>query len=120
MGRSDDGGLTFSDTHEVKALRQPIDGCQGSLIRGHTGTLVFSTPAPKNLARFFRTRLTIFESIDEGTSWSEKLVVHADGSGYSSMANLGASTGVLYEQNDKQELIMTPSQIVFLNLTFVS
>merc|ERR1712203_1306047 len=31
--RSDDGGLTFLHTHQVKALRQPIDGCQGSLIR---------------------------------------------------------------------------------------
>merc|ERR1740130_343664 len=113
--RSDDGGETFTTPYEVDALRQPVDGCEGSLARSPSGTLMWVSPAPTNFRRLFRRMLTVFESQDEGSSWSATAVLHPGGAGYSSLVNLGTSMGLLYELDNRTELITKPTQITFLN-----
>lgn len=114
--RSDDGGETFTAPRREELLRQPVDGCQGSLARAADGALLWVSPAPRNAMRLFRRRLTVFESRDEGTSWRERVVVHEGGAGYSSLVRLGESMGLLYECDNVSELILKPTSIVFLEL----
>lgn len=117
--RSDDGGETFTKPHEVTTLRQPFDGCEGSVARGPDGTILWVTPSPRNLMRLFRRMLTVWESSDEGESWDRLVVIHPGGAGYSSLVNLGANMGLLYERDNRTELIIKPTSIVFniLNLS---
>jgi len=118
--RSDDGGETFTKPHVVDDLRQPIDGCEGSLARGTSGQLMWVSPAPLNIMRLFRRKLTLFESPDEGSSWQARVLIHTGGAGYSSLVNMVDTMGLLYELDNRTELIIKPSAISFMNLNLTS
>lgn len=116
VARSDDHGLSISMPRPVEIMRQPLDGCEGSIARGPDGTLLFVSPAPRNWRRPYRQDLTLFESHDEGSSWSERALLHPGGAGYTSLTNLGNSMGLLYEVADAGEANQNwmPNTIAFL------
>jgi sialidase-1 len=92
---STDGGITWSDLKNDKALIEPI--CQGSLLgndqRG-SKTLYFSNPASEKS----RENMTLKYSDDDGASWSKAFVVHRGPSAYSDMVQISKQTiGILYE-----------------------
>ncbi|NED98885.1 sialidase family protein [Phytoactinopolyspora halotolerans] len=76
---SADGGDTFGELRWHEELIEPT--CQGSVVEGPEGVLVFSNPAGTE-----RKRLTIRASRDGGGSWSAGQVVHAGPSAYSDLA----------------------------------
>jgi len=88
VARSDDGGHSFTAPWEVPAMRQPLSGCEGSLLHQTSGRLLFTSPSPLGVQRLYRKRLTLFSSDDEGTTWDERLVLHDGMAGYSSLVNL--------------------------------
>jgi sialidase-1 len=61
-----DGGLTFGPSRLVPELKEPIDGCEGSLIGypSHNLTL-YSGPNSQD----YRVNMTLWASADGGDSW---------------------------------------------------
>lgn len=110
---SNDGGETFGDVLYVDELKQPFNGCQGSIVGSpllNSGRLYFTGPD----SVFKRDHLTLFVSPNQGASWSKQLLVDAGASGYSSLQLLGnGSVGVLYEQSDVDALIMAPDRFIY-------
>lgn len=111
---STDGGKTFGPTRYVTELPQPIGGCQGSMIRLHNGTLLFSGPD----SLLLRTGMRIWRSDSDGTRWRKQEVIDAGSSGYSSLQEMaGGKVGLLYEQSDPNDLVddvvMTPDRFIF-------
>jgi sialidase-1 len=80
---SKDGGLTWSEPEEDKALIEPV--CQASLIRvpGKEGHFLFSNPASTK-----REKMTVRLSLDGGKSWPHSRVLHPGPSAYSCLAVL--------------------------------
>ena len=113
---SQDGGLTFGPPFVLKGLSQPLEGCQGSTIRHPvTDTLFYSGPSVDFLS-VFRYNMSIFTSVDNGTTWSARAVVHPGSSAYSSLAVLGDghSIGLLYEWSNQMKLIFDPDYFSFV------
>mmetsp|Transcript_19068 Transcript_19068/g.44558 ORF Transcript_19068/g.44558 Transcript_19068/m.44558 type:complete len:535 (-) Transcript_19068:59-1663(-) len=121
---STDGGLSTGPTRYVSELQEPLEGCEGSLIRGPgaevgeasspSPPLFFTAPA----ARIFRTSLTMYRSLDEGATWQHFSELDAGAAGYSAMQALPTATGdhrvaIVYEQADSVHLVMEPDRIVF-------
>lgn len=93
VGRSKDGGLTWSDLRPDPALIEP--GCQASLIR-YKKWLLFSNPASEK-----RVQMTVRLSRDGGRTWAHAKMLHEGPSAYSSLGVLrGGSIGCLYERGD--------------------
>ena len=113
---SKDGGQTFGPHFILKGLPQPLEGCQGSTIRHPvTGTHLYSGPSvafPSPL----RYNVSIYTSLDNGTTWNPRAVIHPGSSAYSSLAILGDghSVGLLYEWSDKLKLIFDPDYFSFV------
>jgi len=81
---SENGGATWSTPRYDRALIEHApSGCQGSLIRGPRGSLLFSNPASAE-----RERMTVRQSIDAGTTWSTVGVIHEGPAAYSCLAML--------------------------------
>ena len=81
---SEDGGLTFDEPYEVDGLVEPLEGCEGSLIRDPvTDSLYFSDPFTHHLVR---TNLTIFVSQDDGLRWQQLRRVDRGSVAYSSLS----------------------------------
>ena len=95
VGRSNDGGLTWSDFGPDETLIEP--GCQASLIR-HRKWLLFSNPASEK-----RIRMTVRASEDGGRTWPHSKLLHEGPSAYSSLAALrDGFVGCLYERGDSR------------------
>lgn len=113
---SKDGGLTFGPHFVLKGLSQPLEGCQGSTIRHPvTGTLFYSGPSVEFLS-VLRYNMSIHTSVDNGTTWSARTVIHPGSSAYSSLAILGDghSIGLLYEWSNQTKLIFDPDYFSFV------
>lgn len=114
---SNDGGLTFSDAYIPDTLHQPLEGCEGSIIRNPlTNILYYSGPFSTSIMRF---NLTIFQSMDEGLTWSPYLTVDRGSSAYSTLQLIPSSTTkrnqleILYERSEKIALVFDPDEIVY-------
>ncbi len=121
---SSDGGLNFGPHFVLNGLPQPLklEGCKGSTIRHPpTGTLFYSGLAVKFLSPL-RYNLSIFTSVDNGTSWSPRAVIHpaAGSSSYSSLAVLGdgKNIGLLYEWSNETKLIFDPDYFSFVEIQY--
>eukprot|EP00750_Incisomonas_marina_P030423 INCI750.1.p1 GENE.INCI750.1~~INCI750.1.p1 ORF type:complete len:380 (+),score=49.90 INCI750.1:217-1356(+) len=112
---SSDGGETFGDSWTVPELREPWDGCEGSLvINDARDTLFYTGP---NTAGIYRTNLTLWASPQsDGSSWVAVRDVDPSNAGYSSMQFLYAdqsAVAVLWEQQKNASVVMLPDRIVF-------
>ena len=108
---SRDGGLTFPISRAIPELREPIDGCEGSMIVLKDGTLVYSGPATYGI---LRVNMTIFKSLDGGMSWNMWRQIDSGNAGYSSMSVLpNGSVAILYESSKEENIVMLPDRIVF-------
>ena len=90
---SQDGGATWAKATEDAALPEPV--CQGSLLAAtHAGkpAIFFLNPAGKG-----RANGTFRRSDDGGKTWAESTLLFPGPFAYSSMAQVGADVGVLYE-----------------------
>jgi sialidase-1 len=76
---SRDGGETWSDIAWDEALTEPV--CQGSVIAGPDGRLLFANPASER-----REKLTVKRSADNGRTWPEALLLEEGPSAYSDLA----------------------------------
>lgn len=110
-----DGGMTFTPAQEVPELREPGQGCEGSIIRdSNTGLLFFSNPSSHDFV--FRTNMSIHSSDDNGSTWHPYSVVDPGPSGYSSLVQLqNGSIALLYERAPPPvQLVFVPLHISFL------
>ena len=92
---SQDGGATWTKAVDDAALPEPT--CQGSLLAAkHAGkpAIFFLNPAGKG-----RANGTLRRSDDGGKTWAESTLLFPGPFAYSSMAQVGADLGVLYEPN---------------------
>jgi sialidase-1 len=113
---STDGGLTFGSHFSPRGLSQPLEGCEGSTIRHpDTGVLYYSGPAVPFRSPL-RYNMSIFTSLDSGTTWTSQAVIHPGSSAYSSLAILGDghSIGLLYEWANQTKLIFNPDYFSFV------
>jgi sialidase-1 len=127
---SHDGGETFGNVTFVHHLKQPFNGCQGSIvgplveINDTVGSLYFT--GPDSILK--RDHLTLFVSKDSGQTWNKLLLVDSGASGYSSLQIISRNSstignrfdhinhstlGLLYEQSDVDALIMAPDRFVY-------
>ena len=112
---SDTEGRSFGPTRFVEELPQPINGCEGSMVHAEGDddtpgdSLFFSGPDSKLL----RTGMAIWMSRTGGDSWAKATTVDSGTSGYSSLQVMGTGLGLLYEQSDVVEVVMTPDRFVF-------
>lgn len=125
---SDDGGETFNDPVVVEdPVQQTIEGCQGSIFRGPSsygdGTsasaLFFSNP---NNDLVIRRNMTVFRSLDEGSTWEVHSNVDRGAVSYSAMAVLPAASDgdsdgdgdlfLLYERSEVMQIVFEPDEIV--------
>jgi len=121
---SNDGGETFGPTRFVPELPQPIQGCEGSIVKFPvTGEL--SSPQMQNTllvsgpdSTLLRTRMSLWTSTDEGASWSSPQLIDHGTSGYSSLqieciSSQDCDALLLYEQSDTTQLVMKPDRFIF-------
>lgn len=90
---STDGGQTFEPT-TITTLREPVNGCEGSMI-GFDGTLFFSNPASYTSSA--RANLTLHTSVNQGVSWQLHSIIQPSSAMYSSLAVVNGRVVVLYE-----------------------
>jgi hypothetical protein len=93
---STDGGASWSALQGDSMLVEPV--CQASMIRSNYprkgAVLAFSNPAAQNA----RVNMTVKLSMDEGRSWTNKLVLHAGPAAYSNLTTLpNGNLACLYE-----------------------
>ncbi|GMW01888.1 MAG: hypothetical protein AMXMBFR84_30240 [Candidatus Hydrogenedentota bacterium] len=100
VARSADGGATWSNPVDDKALIEPV--CQAGLVRvawpqsGTPGKLLFTNPASLK-----RENMTARLSMDDGATWSHARSVYTGPSAYSCPIDLGDEMGCLYERGEK-------------------
>ncbi len=119
---SNDGGLTFGDPYIPKELVQPLEGCEGSLVRDNlSNKLYFSDPYSHSVVR---VNMTIYESSDEGLTWQYLTTVDKGSVAYSSLQVIPPSNAdltiqnksslvILYERSNQPSLVFEPDEIVF-------
>lgn len=109
---SHDGGLTFGDAYVVPGLTEPLEGCEGSLVRDPVrNILYFSDP---NNASLVRQNMTVLKSVDEGQSWSALATIDVDAVSYSALqVHPDGGLSLLYERSNSKELIFDPDEIVY-------
>jgi sialidase-1 len=123
---STDGGETFGPTRYIPELPQPINGCEGSMVVAAEHNNNSSSSSTKQLlllsgpdSKLLRTGMVIWWSADGGESWRKALDVDPGTSGYSSLQFMPAAetgteaVGLLYEQSDGVEVVMTPDRFIF-------
>ena len=118
---SNDGGITFGEPYVVEDLVQPLEGCEGSIVRdSSSGKLYFSDPYSYSVVRL---NMTIYESSDEGLSWQHFQTVDQGSVAYSSMQIIPADKTksqsqdngleILYERSNQPSLVFEPDEIVY-------
>ena len=122
---SHDGGITFEEPYIVDGLVEPIEGCEGSLVRYsgdklNPSMLFYSGPNNNGL---FRRNMTIMKSFDDGMTWSTHRIVDRGEVSYSALQIIPSLTsnfglkyeiGLLYERSDEFFLVFDPDQILFV------
>lgn len=114
QARSEDGGESWGALTRAPSLPMPLMGCEGSIAAESDRVLLYSGPAGSSAA-VARTRMTVFESEDEGASWRERAVLHDRGGvGYSALARLDdGRMAVVYETSETSETVFVPGVIFF-------
>merc|ERR1740121_372190 len=108
---SEDGGKTWGPSWEVKEIPEPIRGCEGSLVY-HPGTkkLYFSHPDPD--LDLLRTRLKVWSSSDQGSTWEDHTVVWGKSAGYSSLTVLDdGNLGIFYDRNNHSMVVFEAQSV---------
>lgn len=96
---SEDGGQTWGEVSDEKALLEPE--CQGSLIAYNDSTILFCNPRHRSR----RLRGTVYASTDNGATWPHRKTIYKEGFAYSCMAVLpNGEIGVLYEKDGYQSI----------------
>ena len=96
---SDDGGQTYGDVYDEKALLEPE--CQGSLIRYNDSTILFCNPRHRSR----RLRGTVYASQDDGATWPHRSTIYRGGFAYSCMTVLpNGEIGVLFEKDGYESI----------------
>ncbi len=134
---SHDGGVTFDEPYIVPDLVEPIEGCEGSLIRypGDEITpsvMFYSGPNNNGL---FRRNMTIMKSFDDGMSWTTHRIVDRGEVSYSAMQIIPTvkstakdseeeeevsvqamkfDIGLLYERSNTFAIVFDPDEILFV------
>ncbi|CAK9019137.1 Sialidase-1 (Acetylneuraminyl hydrolase) (G9 sialidase) (Lysosomal sialidase) (N-acetyl-alpha-neuraminidase 1) [Durusdinium trenchii] len=112
QSRSRDGGASWEAFTRTE-IPGPLVGCEGSIVTESPGRLLYSGPGgPTN--KVTRTRMTIWESANDGASWSELSVVEDDGSvSYSSLVRMwDGRIALLFELSEDVETVFVPGNIV--------
>ncbi|UGU17416.1 glycoside hydrolase [Sinomicrobium kalidii] len=93
IGKSSDGGATWSDLETVYALTDPH--CQASMVTSDTSPYrVFFA----NVSSTERVNMTLKMSENNGESWEKRKIIHTGPSAYSDLVMLSDSeVGILYE-----------------------
>lgn len=112
---SHDGGVTFDEPYVVQGLQQPLEGCEGSLVRdASSGKLYFSDPISTSVLRM---NMTIFESNDEGLTWQHYVTVDQGSVAYSSLQIIPEEKEfpleILYERSNQPSLVFEPDEIIY-------
>jgi sialidase-1 len=110
---SNDGGLTFGEPYVPTDLHQPLEGCEGSLVRDPVNdVLYFSDPYSTSVIRM---NMTIFASKDNGLTWNHHVTVDRGAVSYSSMQMIPETNEVeiLYERSNVTQLVFDPDEIVY-------
>ena len=109
---SHDAGKTYTGGSLSSTLAQPVDGCEGSMVRApNNNTLFFTGPNTETL----RFNLTLQQSTDLGQTWAPISVVDKGPSGYSALAFLPeGALGLLYERSPDMRVVFVPTAISFL------
>ena len=108
---------------QVRALPEPISGCEGSLTRHPNGNLYFAHPG----SHLLRQTMLVKKSTDGGQSWAPHAQIWGPQRGcappctpaasYSSLAVLGgdadAEIGILYMRNNATMLIFEGRGVTF-------
>lgn len=124
---SHDGGVTFDSPQRVNGLYEPIEGCEGSMVRyfesgSDTEALFYSGP---NTNGIFRRNMTIMKSIDDGATWTDVANVDTGSVSYSSLqvvptlqpdADGEFDLALLYERADTLSIVFEPDEICFWRL----
>ncbi len=114
---SNDGGLTFGEPFVPDLLLQPLEGCEGSLVRDSSkDVLYFSDPFTRSVVR---TNMTIFKSHDNGITWDYFVNVDTGSVAYSSL-QVNAQTSeleLLYERSEQASLVFEPDEIVYWKIS---
>jgi sialidase-1 len=114
---SNDDGSSFGEPFIPKELVQPLEGCEGSIIRDpSTNKLYFSDPYSHSIVRL---NMTIYESADECLTWQYLTTVDKGSVAYSSLQiipPIGAfpsksSLVILYERSNQPSLVFEPGEI---------
>ena len=116
---SNDDGETFGPVSYVEELKQPFDGCQGSIIADNDNNRLYFTGPDST---YKRDHLTLWSSDDQGKSWDKILLLDSGPSGYSSLQLLNSTKskitlGLLYEQSNESKLVMLPEKLIYRVLT---
>ena len=117
---SNDGGETFGNVTFVEELKQPFNGCQGSMVGGvggHATSKDLYFTGPDSILK--RDHLTLYVSHDQGATWLKVMLVDVGASGYSSLQLTHGRLGLLYEQSDVDALIMAPDRFMYRTLPLV-
>lgn len=99
---SDDGGQTWGDVQDEKALLEPE--CQGSLLQYNDSTLLFCNPRHRSR----RLRGTVYASTDDGKTWPHRRTIYKGGFAYSCLALLpNGEIGILFEKDGYESIDFT-------------
>lgn len=120
---SHDGGLTFDEPTVMADLTEPLEGCEGSLVRAPiSNVLYFSDPNNPSLVRH---NMTVFQSLDDGASWQVLHMVDGGAVAYSSLQVIPSNQQeeadgfeqegleLLYERSNEANLVFEPDEIVY-------
>ncbi len=114
--RSTDGGLTFGEATIADTIYQPLEGCEGSIVRDNiTNTLYFSIPYAKTVTR---VNMTIFSSHNDGITWSHFQTIDEGSVSYSAMTidYQNNKLELLYERSDIAEVVFDPQEVRYVRL----
>lgn len=99
---SDDGGQTWGEVSDEKALLEPE--CQGSLLAYNDSTLLFCNPRHRSR----RLRGTVYASTDDGKTWPHRKTIYKGGFAYSCLTVLpNGDIGVLFEKDGYGSIAFT-------------
>eukprot|EP00615_Pteridomonas_danica_P010990 CAMPEP_0114329698 /NCGR_PEP_ID=MMETSP0101-20121206/1239_1 /TAXON_ID=38822 ORGANISM="Pteridomonas danica, Strain PT" /NCGR_SAMPLE_ID=MMETSP0101 /ASSEMBLY_ACC=CAM_ASM_000211 /LENGTH=363 /DNA_ID=CAMNT_0001459425 /DNA_START=15 /DNA_END=1106 /DNA_ORIENTATION=- len=123
LAKSIDGGKTFSTVWQANALHETYQGCEGSMITDRSGDrLMYSGVQGRLPHRIYRENLTLFDSYDDGETWTLNCIIDVGSTAYSAMTwlpNLN-KPGILYERAEcSQEdcpLVFIPDHISWKNI----